>query len=268
MRVVALVAATATLIAVPAAAAQASVKRTSPKAATVTYDYEKVKDTVQEFMVVNTGGDAFRSVYVTDDTGNEYWSRYGAMEGLDGRPVDAFYDFDNNTYYAKAKTALNVLPDTVEGLYIDMLIAPRLGNFVPLEEQAAIVAAFKATNKNYLAVDGKQYVTTQDGSLSPIMRDLDLAIERFSGLDGIKITDNCKTTLGEEVCTVTFTGNVQANGTNKVTFRSWYNAEGYLTSASIIDGKKRVIAKDVVNYAATDVITIPSADSAFYLDLL
>lgn len=265
IKVAALVAATATLIAVPAAAAQASVKRTTTTAATVTYDYDK---NGEEYLAITRGGVARNSVYIEDDTGNQYWSRFGAMEGLDGRPVDAFYDYDNDRTYVKMKTALGILNDNVEGLYVEAFMSPRLGDFPSKDEIAALTAAFKAGGKTYLAVDGRQFVSSQYGQMSPIVAQLEWAKDNFRDKPQVKITEKCNDTQGLEVCVTRFTGAVDANGTKKVTFRVWYNANGTLDAASIVDGKGRVIAKDDVNWSATDTITVPVADSSFYIDLL
>lgn len=266
LKVAALVAATATLIAVPAAAAQASVKRTTTEAVTVTW---QDNDKGEEFLVITRGGVARNSVYLEDDTGNQYWSRYGAMEGLDGRPVDAFYDYDNDRYYVKLKTALGILNDNVEGQYVADLLDPRLGDEPAKAEIAALTAAFKAGGKTYLAIDGKQDTMAKYGEMSPIVAQLEWAKFLSDSSEGdYTYDDKCKDVQGLEVCTTRFTGNVKANGTNAVVFRVWFNSDGTLDGARIVDGKGRVIAKDDVNWASTDAITIPSADSSFYIDLL
>lgn len=253
------------LVVAGAAPASASVKRTTTLAVTVS---EGTNAKGATMLVVDRGGDARNSTYIEEDGGNQAWSRYGAMEGLDGRPIDAFYDFDNDRYYAKVATALSILDNGVEGDYVAQYLAPRLGEGASKDEIAAFIAAFSAGGKNYLAVDGQVKVAAQANALSPIVGQLSQALDIASGASGVVVRHNCKAAQGKEVCSTTFSGAVKANGTNAVTFRLWSNADGTLARAAVSDGKGRVIAKDSINWSASDAITIPTSDSTFYTSLL
>ena len=270
MKVAAVIAAAATAIAIPATAANAAaVKRTSPKAATVQAEDVKVRGTVKEFLVIQPGGLAFRSVYMEDDTGNQYWNRFGAVEGLDGRPVDAYYDYDNDRYYANMKKAYEILTDNEEGIHTELYVQPRMGDWPSRTEIADLVAAFKASGKSYMSVDGKAWVVTQAFSESPIMYDFERITDEYAGAgDGIQYDTKCREVGTETVCDTVFTGQVRANGTKEATFRFWYGVDGALLTAMIIDGRGRVIARDVVKYNTADTITVPVADSVFYRDLI
>lgn len=265
-KVLAVVAGTAAAVLVVGAAApaMASVKRTTTLAVTVSSEAGS-KGTV---LVVERGGDARNSTYIEEDGGNKSWSRFGAMEGLDGRPVDAVYDFDNDRYYAKVATALTILDNGVEGQYVADYLAPRLGDGASKDEIAALIAAFTTAGKNYLGVDGQVKVSSQADSLSPIVGQLAQARAIAEGASGVVVRGSCKTAQGKEICSTTFSGAVKANGTNSVTFRTWKNADGTLARAAVSDGNGRVIAKDSVNWAAADAITVPTADSTFYTSLL
>jgi hypothetical protein len=263
-KVIALTTIAGVLVTVAAVPAQAAVKRTTTLAVTVSQETNN-KGTV---LVVERGGDARNSTYIEEDNGNKSWSRFGAMNGLDGRPIDAIYDFDNDRYYAKVSTALSILDNGVEGQYITDHLSPRLGEGVSKDEIAAFIAAFTAAGKNYLSVDGMVKVPSQAAALSPVLGQLEQAKEIASSASGVTVRGGCKTSQGREVCFTTFAGNVKANGTNSVTFRAWANADGTVVRASVSDGKGRVIARDVINHNAYDVITVPVADSTHYASLL
>lgn len=261
LAVAASIVAAGALVVAAAAPASASIKRTTTLAVTVSAGADGG-------LVVERGGDARNSTYVEEDGGNMYWSRFGAMEGLDGRPVDAFYDFDNNRYYAKVATALSILDNGVEGEYVAEYVNPRLGEGVSKDEIAALISGFTTAGKNYLAVDGMVKVPSQAGSLSPIVEQLAQARGIAASNTGIVVRGECKNIQGKQVCSTTFSGKVKANGTNSVTFRTWANADGTLARAAVSDGRGRVIAKDSVNWGAADTITIPTADSTYYASLL
>ena len=250
-KIAAVFTAVVTMVAVPAAAAQAvAEKRVTTKDATVSI--------VNGGIVVKKGGVARNSVYMLDDSGNEYWKGFGALEGFDGRAsVDSFYDARTGRYVVNMREALLITGPTARNKVVKTFLDGRLGDDVSWEDIADFKDAFFASTWDYVAIDGKPSIASQDNATtpgSPVLADLE-AIES-ANLVGVTRTENCRDRQGVEICVTTFRGNVKANGTKRVSFRVVTNDMGEVTRAVMIDGKGRQIAKDVFTYNTPDVIQL------------